>query len=66
MKRFRYLIAGVVVPLLAIGLAGCNETLEERVHDKQVCEEAGGTYYEHKNGVTYTYWYNSCDLEENE
>ncbi len=54
---------------LVFGLAGCgmapmtgNETLEQRLKNKEYCEEHGGTYKEFKNVYTSEYDGWNCDL----
>ncbi len=46
----------------ALTLTGCGETLEERAHNRDVCEANGGIYTESISGWTYEYNGWNCDL----
>lgn len=52
--------------LLILFLAGCGESFEERVANKEKCHEAGGVYIEMTSGLDYTYADWRCDLGDNQ
>ena len=56
--------AGILV--LALGLSGCGESLEQRIANKEACHEAGGEYVEMTNGWDFQYRDWRCDLGDNQ
>ena len=58
--RKKLAVAGIL--LLALGLTGCGESLEERIANKEKCHEAGGVYVEMTGGLDYSYRDWRCDL----
>lgn len=55
-------VVAALAVMAALGLAGCGESISERVENKSACESAGGVYIEYVNGFDYSYrdWF--CDL----
>lgn len=56
--------AGILV--LALGLSGCGESLEERIANKEKCHDAGGVYVELTSGLDYSYRDWRCDLGDSQ
>lgn len=59
-------LAVVSILLLTLGLAGCGETLEQRIANKETCHAAGGRYVEMTSGLDYSYRDWRCDLGDNQ
>lgn len=59
----RKVVAGAVVLSVSLLLVGCGETWEQLAENKERCEELGGTFTQHQDGLVYAD-HSRCDFND--